>query len=235
VVSQGAGEGDRPKLRDLNNIGLGEDDTQGADTLTYQKPERSIFKAIFASDEEDSDEEDRGKGEDADPQDTPIPGPPGVSTQHSKEDAQMDVDDGPVDLATFKPKFIPRAERPTDDNPPLKKRKKDKEKRKSGKILVSFDVEGDGDSHVEPKTKGKGKAQDKEKKKRKSKDKESKKGGLDREKRDEGAGDDDEVWVEKDVPEVVQKMNIDPSPEPPKERVGEMGRLSKRMRAEDFM
>jgi len=232
VDTQSAGGGYPPKRRDLNNIGLGEDEAQGADILTYQKPERSIFKAIFASDEEDSDDEDQGKGEGTDLQDTSAPGPSGTSAQHSKEDVQMDVDDGPVDLASFKPKFVPRAERATDDNPPLKKRKKDKEKRKGGKALVSFDVEEDGEgSQMASRSKDKDRER---KKKRKAKDKDSRKDGDMKEGRREGAGDDD-MWVERAVPEVVQKMDIVQSPELPKEKVEEAGRLSKRMRAEDFM
>ena len=43
--------------RDLANIGLGEDETQGQDTLTYERPSMDIFKAIFASNDEDSDDE----------------------------------------------------------------------------------------------------------------------------------------------------------------------------------
>ncbi|KAH9983914.1 hypothetical protein BJV74DRAFT_849131 [Russula compacta] len=67
--------------RDLENIGLGEDDTQGRDTLTYVRPSMDIFKAIFASDDEDSDgegEEGSGSGQekgapDADPSTLPKP------------------------------------------------------------------------------------------------------------------------------------------------------------------
>jgi len=224
TAPQSAGGDGRPERRDLNNIGLGEDETQGADILTYQKPARSIFKAIFASDEEDSDDEDQAKVEDVS-----APAPPGTPAQHSKEDVQMEIDDGPVDLATFKPKFVPRAERTTDDNPPLKKRKKDKEKRKGGKALVSFDVEEGGeDTPITSKTRDKDRER---KKKRSSKDK----GGDRKEKRKEEGGGDDDMWVEKAVPEVVQKMTVDPPPEPPQVKVEETGRLSKRMRAEDFM
>ena len=232
TASKSANGGDRPTRKDINNVGLGEDDTQGADILTYQKPERSIFKAIFASDEEDSDDEGQAKDEDANPPDAPVPAPAGDPPQPSKEDARMDIDEGPVDLATFKPKFVPRAERAAD-NPPLKKRKKDKEKRKGGKVLVSFDVEEGGEeSSVVPKNKDKERDRER-KKKRKSKDKDSGKDGNKNENR-EGA-DDDDMWVEKAVPEVVLKMNADPPPELPGEKPAETGRLSKRMRAEDFM
>jgi len=234
AVSQGTGGDDRPKRRDLENIGLGEDEAQGADVLTYQKPERGIFKAIFASDEEDSDDDEDQAKVDATgpqgPQDTSVPAPSGAPAKHSKEDIQMDVDDGPVDLATFKPKFVPRAERTTDDNPPPKKRKKDKEKRKSGKVLVSFDVEEDGEgTPLASKTRDKDKDRERRKKQR-LKEKDPGKG-----RRKEEADDGGDMWVEKAVPEVVQKMNVDPSPEPPREKVEETGRLSKRMRAEDFM
>ena len=233
AASQGAGGDDRPKHRDLNNIGLGEDETQGADILTYQKPERSIFKAIFASDGEDSDDEDQAKVEDTNLQDTSVSVPSAVPAQHLKEDVQMDVDDTPVDLATFKPKFVPRAERTVEDNPPSKKRKKDKEKRKSGRALVSFEVEEDGeDTSLSSKTKEKEKEK---RKKRTPKDKDPRKDGDRMGKLKEEVGDDDEMWVEKAVPKVVKEMHIDPSPKLSKDQVEETDRLSKRMRAEDFM
>jgi hypothetical protein len=37
--------------RDLENVGLGEDESQGRDTLTYARPSMDIFKVIFASDD----------------------------------------------------------------------------------------------------------------------------------------------------------------------------------------
>ena len=37
---------------DLENVGLGEDESQGHDTLTYMRPRMDIFKVIFASDNE---------------------------------------------------------------------------------------------------------------------------------------------------------------------------------------
>ena len=228
----GSGDG-RPERRDLNNVGLGEDESQGADILTYQKPERSIFKAIFASDDEDSDDEDQAKTEDTDLRGVSVPAPPGAPSQPPAEDVQMKIDDGPVDFATFKPKFVPRAERAADDNLPSKKRKKDKEKRKSGKTLVSFDVEEGGeDSSLTLKSKEKDRER---KKKRRPKDIDRGKDGEKKKKRQGEADGDDEMWVEKAVPVVVQKMNVDPPSELSKEKAGEAGRFSKRMRAEDFM
>ena len=52
----------RRMARDLENIGVGEDDTQGRDSLTYVRPSMDIFKAIFASDDEDSDDEEVEEG-----------------------------------------------------------------------------------------------------------------------------------------------------------------------------
>ena len=192
--------------RDLNNVGLGEDETQGADILTYQKPERSIFKAIFASDEEDSDDEDQVGVEDTDLRGVSVPAPPDDPVQPSTEDDQMKIDDGPVDLATFKPKFVPRVERTADDKPPSKKRKKDKEKRKGGKALISFDVEEGGEvSSVASKSKDKERER---KKKRRPKDKEQEKGGDKKERKPEETGDDGEMWVERAVPEVDRKSVV---------------------------
>ena len=51
--------------RDLANVGLGEDETQGRDTLTYERPAMDVFKAIFASDDEDSDDDIRADIEEA--------------------------------------------------------------------------------------------------------------------------------------------------------------------------
>ena len=50
-----AESGDVP--RSLDNVGLGEDESQGRDTLTYVRPSMDIFKAIFANDDESDDEE----------------------------------------------------------------------------------------------------------------------------------------------------------------------------------
>jgi len=49
--------------RDLANIGLGEDEDQGRDTLTYERPAMDVFKAIFASDDEDSEDDETKEDE----------------------------------------------------------------------------------------------------------------------------------------------------------------------------
>ena len=61
-LSDAGPDSGRRVARDLENIGLGEDDTQGRDSLTYGRPSVDIFKAIFTSDDEDSDDEEVEEG-----------------------------------------------------------------------------------------------------------------------------------------------------------------------------
>lgn len=42
----------------LENVGLGEDENQGKDTLSYVKPSMDIFKDVFGDDDDDSDEDE---------------------------------------------------------------------------------------------------------------------------------------------------------------------------------
>ena len=42
----------------LASVGLGEDETQGRDTLTYERPSMDLFKAIFADSDDDDEDED---------------------------------------------------------------------------------------------------------------------------------------------------------------------------------
>jgi len=145
--------------RDLANIGLGEDETQGQDTLTYERPSVDIFKAIFASDDEDSEHEER---ELEDNEVTPLP------TTKDKDGftpATVIFDDTPVDINTFKPTFIPREGKSNkakkEDKSKDKKNKKRKEKKS---VLVSFETEEDGAEGAElrqPKDRPKKKRKDK--------------------------------------------------------------------------
>jgi len=98
--------------RDLENIGLGEDEDQGRDTLTYEKPTMDIFKAIFASDDEDSDDE----------VDVSNQVEPEIAALGGKESLAAASND-PVNLSTFKPTFVSRAKRERElfDDPENKK------------------------------------------------------------------------------------------------------------------
>jgi G patch domain-containing protein 1 len=203
----------RRTVRDLENIGLGEDETQGRDTLTYVRPSMDIFKAIFASDDEDSDEEaaeeDGGQEKGA-----PDAGPSTLPKRPEKQPtenanvksvpvhlrAHGAIDQAPtydprstdrppagtetVDIATFKPVFVPRAERKLGE----KKEGRAKDKKKA-KAIVSFE-EDEGAALVIAPQADKDKAC-KRKKPRKEK------GNA------EGVEEDAEMWVEKAPPQVV--------------------------------
>ncbi|KAI0034482.1 hypothetical protein K488DRAFT_83992 [Vararia minispora EC-137] len=208
TLSENVAPGGRSR-RNLDNVGLGEDDDQGRDTLTYVRPSMDVFKAIFASDDEDSDKEDDGPDARHDATMTgPAPGPSRPSTPTPphlrKEDVEMNtyelkeapVDDKPVDIATFKPVFVARAAKDVDkDN--SKSLKKNKDKRKA-KAIVSFaDEEEDGGLQIAPTA---SKSRDSERpKKRRKKDKAKEDGGT-----------EEDMWVEKPPPEIVQTLETVP-------------------------
>ncbi|KAI0825617.1 hypothetical protein BC629DRAFT_1578337 [Irpex lacteus] len=215
-VEKGEGEGEAGKSggrRNLANIGLGDDETQGADTLTYQRPAMDVFKAIFASDDEDSDGEDDREdgGASAAPEQTPAEAVVKVEEPAEEKPVPLPNEvEEKIDLATFKPTFIPRSERHGKD----KDRDKDKEKKrkKKAKTLVSFD-DGEGDEDgglhltVKPekrKDREKDRGGDGERKKKKRKG--DSEGTKDVKKEDD---DDDSMWIEKPAPEAVHSLNFD--------------------------
>ena len=170
--------------RDLANIGLGEDETQGQDTLTYERPSMDIFKAIFASDDESSDDE-----QEKEPELDEQPDLPPSSTNRSSL-VGLVTDDIPVDLSTFKPTFIPREDksnRSKDKEKSKAKSKEKKEKKEKKGALVSFAMDDDStEANTQPKQ---------------SKDRPKKKKRKDKK---EGEGDDDvAMWVDKPPPEVI--------------------------------
>ncbi|PCH44567.1 hypothetical protein WOLCODRAFT_77193 [Wolfiporia cocos MD-104 SS10] len=214
----GAGERGREVPRDLANVGLGEDDDQGRDTLTYQRPGMDIFKAIFASDEEDSDEEDAVKAE---PDEEQLPGvqvkkepvPAHLVAAEPVAAVYVPAENGSkspanvaekVDLASFKPTFVPRSERESrkDKGKDKERSKKEKDKKKKGKALMSFDVEDDGFGPSLSTPVSQEKDKDKDRERRKKRRKEQKEDDL-----------DDSMWVEAPPPEVVKSLPADPSPE----------------------
>ena len=127
--------------QNLANIGLGEDENQGRDTLTYQRPAMDIFKAIFASDDEDSDHEKVDDEESKPPVEEQQAAVGGVALplSHSL------LDNGPMDLSNFKPTFKPRTDKAKKENDEgrikSKKGKKEKKKKEKKGPIVSFDVE----------------------------------------------------------------------------------------------
>lgn len=190
--------------RDLANIGLGDDDWQGDDILTYERPPMDIFKAIFASDDEESDEE-KDKDDDS-PEDNvaeaPIPSQSSTSSPQvpapSTSDGTKDrvAVDEKVDLATFKPTFVPRANdsqsHPANGKASTTKEKKSKKPK--GSALVSFDVDEDGGESLSISARRETKERDRPKKKRKKH----------REREEEG-----DVWVEKPPPDIVRELPVE--------------------------
>ncbi|KAJ7132341.1 hypothetical protein C8R44DRAFT_773822 [Mycena epipterygia] len=213
--------------RDLSNIGLGEDEAQGRDTLTYQRPAMDVFKAIFASDDEDSDGDDDVK-DDRDEEVLPVAAEPTALSLQPTPAPEI-VMSGPdisgtgfVNVGTFKPTFIPREGKAKKDSDRSKdkKDKKDK-KKKEKKVLVSFQEDDeDGPLQISPEARHK-------KKRRK----------------DKQPDEEESMWVEKPTPAVVQAFPIPPpseipAPEPqtsePQTPESQAGPRS-RKRAIDFM
>ncbi|KAF4569550.1 hypothetical protein EYR36_009345 [Pleurotus pulmonarius] len=202
--------------RDLANIGLGDDETQGRDILTYTKPAMDIFKAIFASDDEDSDnEEDPPGAMDVDEPNPPDTNGPSIASSTTK-------DSEPVDLATFKPVFVPRESKSKGDEKKEKKEKRKKEKeKKTGMVSFAMD-EDQGEESVPVKERPKKR---KKRDKEKGKEKEGKK------------GENEGMQVDKPPLEVVESL---PSEVPHTQSVepndaGSNRSLKGRKRAVDFM
>ena len=241
----------RRTTRDLENIGLGEDESQGRDTLTYVRPSMDIFKAIFASDDEDSDDdagEDGNQEKGGSAPAAPDPGPSTLSKRpeenqptgnavdvksvpahlrtHSAADKTptyepRSVDRPPtgmvtVDTATFKPTFVPRAERETQKTKGDKRdgtsRGKDNKKR-AAKAIVSFEEDEGAALVIAPLAADKDKDKSRRKKKRRKE-----KGSVNVE--GPGEEEDVEMWVEKVPPQVVANFATKdaPPPLPPPEK-----------------
>ncbi len=131
-----SGEERRP--RNLGEVGMAADVNQGRDTLTYIKPSIDIFKAIFASDDED-EEEDEVEAKPAIP--VPVVAETPLDPFPVRSPVKV-VDEGPVDLATFKPVYTVRREKDEKGKEERRKEKKEKKKRKG---VLSFDVGEDGE------------------------------------------------------------------------------------------
>ncbi|KAG5637846.1 hypothetical protein H0H81_002983 [Sphagnurus paluster] len=225
----GSGSGGRSGPRDISNIGLGEDESQGQDTLTYERPPMDVFKAIFASDDEDSDDEEEAARVTEPPQpttastvlsDTVTPSVTAMSQPLPPPTAPMDT--GPVDLNSFKPTFIPREGKKHKDKDSGqgkdKEKKEKKEKRKKEKRpVLSFAMDDEGNEEQPSKERAK-------KKHRKEK------------RAAHGVDDDDAMWVEKPAAEAVKDLVLPPPPQPtPMEEVEDSGSSRGRKRAVDFM
>ncbi|KAJ7138800.1 hypothetical protein C8R46DRAFT_1168247 [Mycena filopes] len=199
--------------RDLSNIGLGEDEAQGRDTLTYQRPAMDIFKAIFASDDEESDDDTKedpkdDKDEPPPTAEPPAPNPHPAPAPAPVADVAMPDASEVVDVGTFKPTFIPREGKAKKDSDRSKDKKEKKEKKKKEKVLVSFQEDDEDGGPLQISVK------DRPKKKRR-KDKHPKE------------EEEESMWVEKATPEVVKELS--------EAHPGESPAGKGRKRAIDFM
>jgi len=135
---------------------MAEDANQGRDTLTYVKPSIDIFKAIFASDDENDDDEDEKQL---------VPAAPAAPSKFARTDDKprdpYPVDEKPVDYNTFKPVFRRGGEdRKAEDADAAdkEKRKKEKKEKKKRKGVLSFDIDDDEEDAPREKPKKKPKA-----------------------------------------------------------------------------
>ncbi|KAL8293779.1 hypothetical protein RQP46_000480 [Phenoliferia psychrophenolica] len=156
------GAKDGPKAVDaptLENVGLGDDEKQGAETLTYTKAPKDIFAAIFADsdDEDDEDDDDDDEGADApmmveppsmappaksEPS-APEPAPaPALEPEPEPESTTDDVVLTTSTLSSYRPSFTgAKSSKPSEDDSVKKKKKKSK----PTKVALSFDVD-DGEA-----------------------------------------------------------------------------------------
>jgi G patch domain-containing protein 1 len=202
TLASGSGSAKRNGPRDLENIGLGEDDDQGRDILSYQRPAMEIFKAIFASDEEDSSDDearesrpiDGGTGTVDDPRlattssiprllhepvsSASVPSGPLVASVQSESTEK-------ADHASFRPTFIPRSDKPKRTK---ERDKKDKRKTSSRLSLVSFELDEDGGESASRNVKPR--------KRRRNP------------KHEHGSDGDEGMWVEKPPPGALKDLQI---------------------------
>jgi G patch domain-containing protein 1 len=180
-----------------------------------------IFKAIFASDDEESDDEGEASGKipDESPSTTsPLP-PVGFDLQTTQTASSelptvsrslFSPDSVPQDPSTFRPKFIPKSQR---EGKPSKSSHSDSVKSKSDKArrsLVSFGMDADGEEglNVVPdlkKRKKKDKDRDKTKKRAREGDDEEPEPKRQHAKIPAApAREEEEEWIEKTPPPLIQ-------------------------------
>ncbi|KDE06909.1 hypothetical protein MVLG_02797 [Microbotryum lychnidis-dioicae p1A1 Lamole] len=203
-------------LPTLETVGLGDDERQGEETLTYEKAPRDIFETIFGeSDDEQFEDEEEDAG-------FPLEGRGEVGSNAGAQPMQVEVplevevprptlgptmaSSGPTlgetttllsseTVVDYKPTFVNRSSNKSAGSDKDKKKKKEKEKRKAG--TLSFDMgdeeEGAGGVNV-------GKAVKKVKKERDTK-REGKKVETQAAKKRVNAVDEADEWEE--APSIV--------------------------------
>lgn len=259
IEAAAAMDDEKPKgPRNLENVGLGEDEWQARDVLTYQRPGMDVFKAIFASDDEDSEDEEKDD-------EVAAPGPSAAATEPAAPIRETQPESKPpahlaaqpttvpeytpttpstsqagaapakVDLASFKPTFVPRSERETKSSKTNGDRTERSKKSKSKAILSFADEDGEDSGLGAPAI-----PKDKSKKR---KDREKDKKGREKKRRREDKAEDEDLWEEKPTPAVVLQLEkqVQAAGTTKESRVEvvtdrrEPGPYRQRKRAEDFM
>ncbi|KAK9894119.1 hypothetical protein P389DRAFT_103559 [Cystobasidium minutum MCA 4210] len=187
---------------------------QADDVLAYEKPSMDIFKAIFASDDEDDMDEDEeaikqtpstasSQPEMAVDDPSAIPDTTIFDTKAAEPPAPLKIED----LSTFKPTFVSRTDRITSSKDEAKKKDKDKKKKKKASAIVSFDIE-DGEEESASATKDSETSSKKRKSGSKEKDGKSSKKERKTSSSPQDMAEEDE-WVEKEpaVPAVTATSN----------------------------
>jgi G patch domain-containing protein 1 len=158
--ASGSGQSEPAKAaaRSLETVGLGEDENQGRETLTYVRPPIDIFKAVFASDDEEDGDEAPVRPLAAKAAAPAAPRSAAAPQQPAVDIAPRAGPDASDPSNAFRPAFVPRAKRTavgagsgSDEDSKAgkqgadakreKKRKKDKDKRPKGMLTFSVDDE----------------------------------------------------------------------------------------------
>lgn len=193
----------------LGSVGLGEDETQGQDILTYERPPMDLFKAIFA-DSDDEDEQDdenvagpsKAEAEQQSELARIVTAPPSAATKANLE---------PVSFADFKPTFVRRPQQEASTVDKLKTKKKKDKKSKGKGATLSFEIddgEGAEEDGAAPKLQ-----KEKRKKSSKSADGEEDSNKSKKAKREKQAPiEEEEEWVEKEVAPTATATAPAPAP-----------------------
>lgn len=148
----------REELKTLATIGLGDDEAQGAATLTYTKAPADIFAAVFAESDDEDDETEDEPDTSMVPQRPPLVVPvlPRALIESAsfvaapREPSPPEVSLSADMVASYKPSFVPSISRTSkgDADSTTTTSKKKSSKRKASKPSLSFDVD-DGEDPAE--------------------------------------------------------------------------------------
>ncbi|KAK4046379.1 hypothetical protein OIV83_006102 [Microbotryomycetes sp. JL201] len=138
----------------IETVGLGDDESQGQETLTYERAPKDIFAAIFADSDEEDDESDDEPGDASMKENGHDGGPVAMDERHVDASAAVPPGDtvstptlSADTIAEFKPSFVARSVQvastgPRDDAGKSKKKKKAS---KPPRSTLSFAMDDEAD------------------------------------------------------------------------------------------